>query len=323
MTDTESPQVSLSDFIANRAKEVNISSKSQLVTVFGDVMSQHGGWVWLGSLIEALKPLGFSERLVRTSVFRLVQDDWLQTEKAGRRSFYSFTDTARRHYEKAARRIYADHIPNWDGRWLLVMPCYVSEPELTSFRRQLDWLGFAPLVNGVYAHPSFDQESLEETVQEMDLNEQVIIFSSKTLDEASADVLRNVVHDRWNIKQLEKDYQEFYNLYWPMYEQVKNRHLTDQQCFLLRVLLIHEYRRILLKDHELPKDMLPESWTGYAVHDLVRDFYARLAKPSTFYISAMLQNAEGSLPAANDSFWRRFDNEVAMKSQKATGRSPD
>ncbi|MCJ8269158.1 MAG: hypothetical protein MJK04_07115, partial [Psychrosphaera sp.] len=58
----------IGSFIATRAKQANISSKSHLVTVFGDVMSGHGQWIWLGSLIEALQGLGYSERLVRTSV---------------------------------------------------------------------------------------------------------------------------------------------------------------------------------------------------------------------------------------------------------------
>ncbi|MFT4925353.1 MAG: phenylacetic acid degradation operon negative regulatory protein, partial [Phenylobacterium sp.] len=160
----------MSDFLTHRAKVANISSKSHLVTVFGDVMSQHGEWIWLGSLISALQPLGFSERLVRTSVFRLVQDDWLQTQKVGRRSYYAFTNTAKRHYEKAARRIYAGEVPAWDGSWLIVIPAFVGDDKLVSFRRQLNWLGFSPLASGVYAHPSFDKRSLEETIEEMALS---------------------------------------------------------------------------------------------------------------------------------------------------------
>ena len=296
----------IGSFIATRAKQANISSKSHLVTVFGDVMSGHGQWIWLGSLIEALQGLGYSERLVRTSVFRLVQDDWLQTEKIGRRSYYCFTESAKLHNEKAARRIYAGDVPTWDGRWLIVTPAYVSEPKLTQFRRQLDWLGFSPLAGGVYAHPSFEQQSLEETVEEMALSDAVVIFTSKTLDKSSAAVLKKLVHDRWNIKQLESDYQQFLTVYQPLQQLVSEVELTDQQSFLLRTLLIHEYRRILLKDHELPEDMLPESWAGFAAHSLVSQMYGQLAESSNRYITATLQNAQGSLPCVDDVFWQRF-----------------
>lgn len=296
----------LVDFIQNRVKTANISSKSHLVTVFGDVMSEHGEWIWLGSLIEALQPLGYSERLVRTSVFRLVKDDWLQTQKVGRKSYYSYTDTAKLHNQKAARRIYAGNVPAWDGRWLIVIPAFVTDPKLTQFKRQLEWLGFSLLANGVYAHPSFEQQSLEETVQEMELSESVIIFASKTLDEASAKALKQLVHDRWNIKQLESDYQQFLAVYQPLLQQIELSIPTDQFCFLLRTLLIHEYRRILLRDHELPQDMLPEFWAGFAAHDLVRQMYAVLAEPSNRYITGTLENADGLLAAETPGFWLRF-----------------
>ena len=41
----------------------------------------HGGAIWLGDLIELLAPLGINERLLRTSVFRLVAQNWLQSER--------------------------------------------------------------------------------------------------------------------------------------------------------------------------------------------------------------------------------------------------
>ncbi|MCW9000372.1 MAG: hypothetical protein OQK04_16810, partial [Kangiellaceae bacterium] len=62
-----SSNIDLNSFVANRCEAKSISCKSIIVTVFGDLVSQHGGWIWLGSLIQALAPLGFSERLIRTS----------------------------------------------------------------------------------------------------------------------------------------------------------------------------------------------------------------------------------------------------------------
>ncbi|MCJ8273903.1 MAG: hypothetical protein MJK04_31455, partial [Psychrosphaera sp.] len=61
-----------------------------------------------------------------------------------------------------------------------------------------------------------------------------------------------------------------------------------------------------LKDHELPEDMLPESWAGFAAHSLVSQMYGQLAESSNRYITATLQNAQGSLPCVDDVFWQRF-----------------
>lgn len=296
----------LENFIANRCSSNNFSCKSYIVTVFGDVLSQHDDWLWLGSLIEALKPLGYSERLIRTSVFRLVQDDWLQVKKEGRRSFYAFTSSAKLHYEKAARRIYAGKQEDWHGHWLLVLPSFVSEQAMPAFRRQLHWLGFSSISSGVFAHPSIDQTSLEETLKELQIAESVVVFSCKTIDGSSANVLKNLVQKRWHISDLAEQYQYFLTSY-QIFNGSWQENMSDQQAFLLRTLLIHEYRRILLKDHELPEQMLPEQWQGFAAHQLVNNIYNKLAKPSLNYIQHQLKNSSGDLPQEQGTYWQRFN----------------
>lgn len=71
-------------------------SKSVVMTVFGDSIAPHGGAVWLGSLIELLAPFGISDRLVRTSIFRLADEGWLEARRDGRSSLYTLTDSGLR-----------------------------------------------------------------------------------------------------------------------------------------------------------------------------------------------------------------------------------
>ncbi len=299
--------VDINQFIANRCKERNISCKNHIVTVFGDVVSQHGNWIWLSSLIKAIKPLGFSDRLVRTSVFRLVQDDWLQTEKVGRCSYYAFTDTAHKHYQKAARRIYANKAATWDGNWLLVLPTQVPDAVMPAFKRQLHWLGFSSLTSGLMAHPSLERQSLTETLSELELQDKVVVFSSKTLDPDSDTALKDLVIQRWSIKQLEADYMQLIASYRPIYQKLRDLFdINDQQSFLLRTLLIHEYRRILLKDHELPQSMLPNNWAGYRALELVKSLYQLLAVPSNRFIGQTLEHATGHFDKESPEFWQRF-----------------
>jgi len=307
MQSTGDVNLDIDAFIATRAEDGNISSKSHIVTVFGDVISQHGGSVWLGSLIDALEPLGFSERLIRTSVFRLVKEDWLQASKKGRKSYYGFTDSANKHYTKAARRIYAPSTQHSDGDWLIVLPTFVPESQLISFKRQLRWLGFSTLASGAFAHPSIERSSLDETIKEMHLSDAVIIFESRTFDSDSNSVLKKLVEEKWNISELRINYQEFIDCYRPLLAAMTQGHkISDQQAFLIRTLVIHEYRRILLKDHELPENMLPEKWPGYVATQLVKKLYANLAKSSCRYIISKMQNIDGFLPKASNNFKQRF-----------------
>src|SRR5210317_2306437 len=81
---------------------------SLITTVFGDSIAPRGGTVWLGSLIRAMGEFGINERLVRTSVYRLVKDGWLQSRQIGRRSYYSLTDEGRERFALATHRIYGE-----------------------------------------------------------------------------------------------------------------------------------------------------------------------------------------------------------------------
>ena len=80
----------------------------------------HGGAIWLGDLIELLAPLGINERLLRTSVFRLVAQNWLQSERHGRRSLYLISELGQRHTAHASQRIYEGAPQDWNGEWTLV-----------------------------------------------------------------------------------------------------------------------------------------------------------------------------------------------------------
>ena len=136
------------------------SAQSLIVTLFGDCVSQHGGSLWLGSLIRVLELFGVNERLTRTSVYRLVQDDWLGVERSGRRSYYRFAPHGQREFLRAARRIYSIERLPWDGSWTLADSARVSGEVRERLRRSLGWIGFGQLVPGVYAHPCPDRAAL-------------------------------------------------------------------------------------------------------------------------------------------------------------------
>ena len=129
--------------------------KSLVVTVWGDAIAPHGGAVWLSGLIRLLGPLGLNERLVRTSVYRLAREGWLDVEPDGRRSLYRLTAHGRSRFEHAYRRIYAPPPSDWDGSWAVVLApaALLTAGERRELRKELGWEGFGGLAPGCLCAP--------------------------------------------------------------------------------------------------------------------------------------------------------------------------
>ncbi|MBK6289491.1 MAG: phenylacetic acid degradation operon negative regulatory protein PaaX [Gammaproteobacteria bacterium] len=295
----------VAQFIAQRL----IRCTSLIVTLFGDVVSQHGGVIWLGSMVEALSLLGVDERLVRTSTFRLVQEGWLQSARSGRRSFYRFTDYGRHEYERAARRIYALEHPRWDGSWTLLLPVAVPEEARERFRRSVRWAGFGSFAPNVFAHPGSDNSALTGMLSELGLIDKVVVMQAGSDALQSDRLIRELLWENWDLEDLAANYQQFLHRFRGVARAIaRARTLAPEQCFKVRLLLIHEYRRILLHDTDLPAELLPKKWPGSEARQLAVELYRRLAPGSERYIIETLQAVERPMPASGDAFGLRFGN---------------
>jgi len=301
---SSSTHVQLNRFLQKRMREGNISSTTLVFTFFCDVVTQHGGEVWLGSVIHALAPAGINERLTRTAVFRLVQDGWLESRKRGRRSYYRLTETGQHYYQRAASRIYASSKPDWDGVWTLLFVSLVPEEKRDSLHRGLSWLGYGRMAAGVYALPCNDRPPLDELLADLDLTDNIVNMQAQAEIGVS---LKNLVMSRWKLDDLRRRYKEFTKQYRKAGDILASRNRPDDHSlFLLRILLIHEYRRILLNDPELPAAMLPLDWEGYAAQSLAGELYRELAAPTAKWVNLQLLNADGNLKGGSAPLKTRF-----------------
>ncbi len=82
--------------------------------------------------------------------------------------------------------------------------------------------------------------------------------------------------------------------------------LTDADAFTARVLLIHHYRRVVLRDPLLPAALLPRDWPGRAARALCGDIYRALLPKSEQWLDRHGTNENGPLPKAGGDLTRRF-----------------
>ena len=75
----------------------------------------------------------------------------------------------------------------------------------------------------------------------------------------------------------------------------------------MRTLLIHAFRRVLLRDPLLPPALLPLDWPGAAAYALCRDFYRLTHRCAEQHLLATLRGNGERLPPANAAFYARFE----------------
>ena len=297
----------LDHLIERFQQQTPIRASSLIITLYGDAIEPRGGTVWLGSLIQLLEPMGINERLIRTSIFRLTKENWLTAEKVGRRSYYSLTGTGRRRFEKAFKRVYAANPPAWDGSWCLAVLTQLPQDKRKQVREELEWQGFGAISPGVLGCPRCDRADINATLQDLGALEETILFETTAQDVLASKALRMQVRESWKIDELAAHYSEFIQLFRPLWQNLKEQEQLDPKaCFLARVLLIHEYRKLLLRDPQLPDELLPGDWEGRAARQLCRNIYRLIQGPAEQWLEAAMETADGRLPAVREGCYKRF-----------------
>jgi phenylacetic acid degradation operon negative regulatory protein len=284
-------------------------SKSLVMTIFGDAIAPHGGRLWLGSLIELVAPLGVTDRLVRTSVFRLVQEGWLVANREGRRSSYALQPDAEPRFARANRRIYAPPGVDWDGRWtLLLAPNGSIDSALrATVRKELEWEGFAMLAPGLLAHPAADQDGVAEVLRRVDGAGKVFACAATELPGVGARPLAELVREGWDLSGVMAGYRRFIADFTPLLDLLRTEPAPDpQQAFIVRTLLIHAYRRVQLHDPMLPLALLPQPWPGSEAYALAQAIYRLVWAPAERHLMDVLRREDAAAPAADAGLAERF-----------------
>ena len=289
---------------------------SLIITLFGDALAPRGGEISLASLIALLAGFGVTERLVRTAVGRLAKEGWIEAQRSGRLSYYGLTPTGRERFAQATRRIYGPPSADWLGRWTLVLSGG-SGHSRRRLRNELEWLGFGALAHGVFAHPDLEGDAVRRALEEPSLLDGALVLSSHSADAASA---KRLVSLGWDLADLERRYRRFLKLFAPVLTAASRREAGSGAAHLaVRTLLVHEYRRVHLRDPLLPYSLLPADWAGAAAYELCRSLYALVYQPADTYLSECATTRQGALPDASSEVQQRFGG---LQGPFAAARAP-
>jgi len=249
-----------------------IRTQFLIFTLFGEYIVQRGGKIWTSSLLNLMSLLGLNERAVRSTLSRMSQKGWIKAKKYGRRSRYSITSRGYALLDEGHQRIFEPAYVDWDGQWYTA---FYSLPEdkrrlRHNLRTKFSWLGFGQLAPGTWISPHDRQVELMSLIKELDVQPHVDVFSGIYLGPSS---IEELVHRCWDLAALEEQYLNFISKHQKQYEHYLNQDSREcrsrrEELFVRRFWLTHDFQSFPLKDPNLPTDLLPDEWIGFAARDL-------------------------------------------------------
>ena len=280
--------------IIDQLKREPSRTGSIVITVFGDAIVPRGGSVALGTLLEFFAAIDVDSSVVRTAMSRLTADGWFEREKVGRNSFYRLVQRERLTFDIATKHIYGPPASDWTGRFELLLIANGGERDIA--REALKNAGFGSPLPGVWVAPS-GAPIPEEASGAIRLEVS-----------AEDDSGRRLLSESWPLERTADAYRKFMKSFEPLRSWTARDRLSAAEAFTARILLIHQYRRVVLRDPLLPVALLPRDWPGGAARKLCADIYRGVLSSSEQWLDRHGSNENGPLPAAGKELARRFSD---------------
>ena len=261
------------DLLLGKLHPTPVRTGSLIVSVFGDAIMPRGGALAMTDLLTLMARLGIGPGVVRTAISRLARDGILEGRRFGRRSAYALTDTARAAFTAAVPRIYRATDSRWGDTLTLVFP---ATPEQ---RAEAEATGFAALSPGVAIAPLAAPPGL------------LWIGAA-----GPASAQQALVAKAWPLAAIAGLYRSFVADFGAL---TVPPGIAGIDALAARIMAVHSYRRITLRDPHLPPGFLPPDWSGVAAAEQFARLYSSLAPAAEEFLDT-LSNGSSLLPKGPD-----------------------
>jgi phenylacetic acid degradation operon negative regulatory protein len=243
------------------------SARGLLLTLLGEFVLPGGTPAWTSAVVAALARLGVEEKTARQALMRTAAAGWLEAEKTGRRTRWHLTPAARRLLTDGAARIYSHLGPAepWDGRWLLVSARIPDQDRRARHlvRTRLSWAGFGSLGPGLWisSHPGRAGEALG-VLRDAGIADGAQVFTATRTGPGDATAMAG---QAWDLAAIEREYEQFLAAFGGP---------PPDDALAGQIALVHAWRRFPAIDPALPRELLPQRWSGLAAARLFAQRHA-------------------------------------------------
>jgi phenylacetic acid degradation operon negative regulatory protein len=232
---------------------------SLLITAFGDLAGGKDQVISSTALNQITAAIGLKPEATRVALHRLRKDGWIEGCRDGRRSLYALTPEGQRQTAIARPKIYDQ--PNSDD----VCHMVILEPGGPEKIRASDTvLWVTPNIGLTTKLPKRN-------------------FGIATADTGLPDWIRARVCLPELIKET-RDLQKHLEIVEHLIPDPNM--LTPIQIATLRALIVHSWRRVILKAPDLPDHVFPATWKGPECRNSMSEILRRLPKPDLKELNA-------------------------------------
>lgn len=219
---------------------------SLLVTIFGDVLLGRDDALSAADLGGWLAAFDIEPGLVRTALSRLVADGTLIRTRIGRGAHYRLSPESGAEFRAAADMIYGRAPPEPTGR--VVLTVIEHCPDRTKARTMLIADGARLIGSTLLVRPEHAGRALLRP-------EGALVFLAQP-----DDALHEKASMLWPLEALDTAYHAVIESAGALCAEVTQ--MEPREAFLARIMLVHAFRRVVLRDPFLPPALLPLGWSG-------------------------------------------------------------
>ncbi|MGH8998208.1 MAG: PaaX family transcriptional regulator C-terminal domain-containing protein, partial [Acidimicrobiia bacterium] len=198
----------------------------------------------------------------------------------------------------------------WDGRWTVVVETTaLAGPARASVRAHLAGMGLGPLGGGVHAAPADRTDALRQLLADLGLGDRLAVFRGELppgIGLGNREVAGILCPE---LKDLEPAWRSFVRRFGPIAEAASAEGaeaVSPGTAFGARTLLVHEYRRITLREPELPSGLWPPGWVGETAYEVAARCYHAVSAAAEAHLLAVCDADRSPLLPYDPEYADRF-----------------
>lgn len=298
------------ELIENLHQSGSLKVWSLIISFFGDAVEPRGGIVAASTLQSVMEVMGVGSGAVRTACSRLAKDGWIERQRQGRNSFFRLSETGHTQFKQASRQIYAPPVRSQrsgasatheypasqsDTKFTLI----VQNPLNTrsTLWQSLLTAGIRINANSVLLTTA-DMESYKLPGNSLEFQDMMVL--SNATARFPDWIKRSVCSD--------ESAQRYLQLM-QRFDAVRQTPPTDPLTSLaVRCLLIHEWRRLLLRNRPVPEELTPSDWPLNDCHQFVATLYRKLFQTGEQWMDENAHGPFGFLKLTDHNCVNRFSS---------------